>query len=195
MVTLFIASLVVWIFIRVLSHIRLNRYLRRIGYPNLRRSKALCFFSAHRERKLIGRTWLLRYSQYAILAAVIVLFLMAIYRATITGHALELARSGALITVGGLTSLLIGFLEDKKIDSDWDIILGATGPEAIAVSLDNLMADSKDSAQRRVQITAFLVSMFGTFIWAFGDQILACGAFPHFNIADQSAVTCFSVKK
>lgn len=80
--------------------------------------------------------------------------------------------------------------DDAGLDPDQQ---RCKGQLALARSLAReLMADLKGSAQRRVQITVFFVSLIGTLTWAFGDQILACGVFPAFGVVDQSAVICFA---
>jgi hypothetical protein len=122
-----------------------------------------------------------------------VISLIALLRALYNMQALEFARGGALVAVAGLISLLIGLKEQKNIKLTWnkDILLNSINMNAKEQQeLDDIASDHVDKSIRKATIISVFVSALGTFIWAYGDQMLACSVFPAFELNDKSGVAC-----
>ncbi len=171
-------------------------HMRLAGYPNQCKGSIFAPRSINRflTDRRIGATWFARNLHYYMVFAAYFLLVAYSIRSIISHHALEFARSGSLVVVIGLVSITLGFREAKIIKKTWDKTLLDHVP-LVDEKLNKLIVASSsiavDDAQGFSFWMSFMITVLGTVVWAFGDQIFACGLFPAIYISDLSGVACF----
>jgi hypothetical protein len=188
-----VLACIVWLLGEVCHTGLYASYLRKLGYIFAGR----WFPPRHRWRafktlRFVGSAWFIRRTYLILILISFLTLAIAAVRAGVTGQSLEVARAGALIAVAGLLSVLLGLWEARKIRQIWDSV--ATMSQATHAH-KQYVAEEKTKAVDRAQgfstTMSVYISIIGTIIWAYGDQITACGVFPSLKILDRSGVACF----
>lgn len=169
-----VLALLLWVTIRFLNEIKFKKYLTDLG---LAKNKKTSFDFIYRDRtvKFISKSWLVNRFKWNVVVVASLIFILSAWRAVSTGLPLELSRSGALVVIAGLLIALIGFWEEDSIRHEWDQIIKWADDEKDQYFIRHLAKEPLFKAKRQATLISFWVSLIGTFIWAFADQILACG--------------------
>lgn len=184
----------IWIFYEALNYHFFSKFMATIDYP-LVRSRRLRSIKATltriRDSRFIGGTWFIRRAHSCVLLVAGAILAVSFFRASYTGHSLEFSRSGSLVVIAGLASILIGFLESRMMRKKFEQIIAMVIDDEDKSILEKYMVAPIEHAQFVAARVSVAVSIIGTVTWAYGDQILACGLFPVMNILDKSGVACF----
>lgn len=186
----FIAAVVI-IFYEILNHRKFNKHMEEIEYPSLNSVKfhvPATWLARAKADRVIGGIWFARSLHWGALWVAGIILVCSFYRAYITGHSLEFSRSGAFLVIVGLISILVGFREVRNIRTAIDV---SNANSADTVSLEQHISKPIEEAQIVAAKLSVGISILGTIIWAYGDQLLACGVFPLLDISDASRVNCF----
>jgi hypothetical protein len=187
---LVVLSGIAW-FIHFLLNIPLFAlFMRRIGYPPTH-SWLVAFVSPRlRNDRIVGRRWFVRQNYLSAVGIAILILFISYARAFYNLNAVEFARGGALIVIASLMVLLIDVHESRLIKADWDVISQSVNRTAYPDAHD--LESPADKAHLRATWITVFISVLGTVIWAYGDQVLACWSFPRIHhVIDSSGVSCF----
>jgi hypothetical protein len=191
MITIPFLAAAIWLLNEACQTARYASRLRKMGYPFSGRVFSLKrAWLAFKIMRFAGSAWFIRRTYLSLIIISFITLLIAGLRVHVTAHSLEIARAGALVTIAGLLSVLLGLWEARTIRQIWDAIA------VIAANSKGIVADLKsraaDDAQRYSTRLSVYFSIAGTIIWAYGDQVAACGVLPLVPMKDQSGVTCFT---
>lgn len=189
--TIAVRSALIWNLFSVgFVHARFERYLAQIEYPNTRRRALLTPLRRRRHRHFMGGTWLVNRAQRTVIVVAISLLFMLFCRSVGSLDALEFGRGGALIVVLGLVSILLGFFESERILNDWSLMAKRASTRQGKQTIQERAVRPREIAQLRATCISVVISVIGTIIWAYGDQMMACGVFHWANIEDATQVMC-----
>ena len=186
-------SLVAWLLYELGSHVTFHSFMAQNNCPLLRKTPYLSIngiFSAIRRSRFIGTAWFIRRLHGFLVILAVMIIMLAFLRALYSGHSLEFSRAGALVVISGLVSILIGFLESRKTRQVWEQFVANVQNLEHMETLQEIMASPIEHAQFVAAKVSIAVSILGTIVWAYGDQLLACGIFPVLSIVDNSGVVC-----
>jgi hypothetical protein len=196
LIVLGLTSLTIWILYELASILCFNRFMRSIGYPlaaGSRLPRPKTWLTRVKTSRSIGAIWFIQRTRWLPILISVVIIALSLFIAIGTGHALEFSRAGSLVVIAGLMYVLIAFYEERKMRESWQ--------QAIAVALDpndaKIIQKNMVATIARAQVCnqklSFVVSVVGTLIGAYGDEILACSVFPLLHITDKSGIVCIQL--
>lgn len=194
LLVILIVVICVWLLFEIVIQLLFHRHLESLGYISTRRFNVLgirSWISELWNAQGLGVTWLLRRRHWGILIITAVILALTVGRAIKAQDALEIARAGALVVIAGLLSLIIEYLEAKNTRKLWDTVDKSLPGSIKQKHLDNIINSQIDSAKSVALRVSIGVSIIGTLVWAYGDQMLACELFPLLGIEDRSGANCF----
>lgn len=194
LVIVFIVTAVLWLSLEVAFQFLFHRHLGALGYPLLRKVR---FFGIRAwlhealSAQVIGVTWFLRRRHWYVGVAAIATLVLTGWRAVESEQPSEFSRAGALVVIGGLLCIVIGHLEALKTKALWFSIKKSLPGTMSTPDLDDFIDEAVDGAQLYGILVSVLISIVGTLVWAYGDQVLSCELFPKVGIAPDEDL-CFS---
>lgn len=124
-------------------------------------------FKARREYRNAARVWYAEREHISIILFAISITLSGVCVAFRSALCTDFGRSGALIVIVGFLSVFIGLRHGGAIFKGLSVVFGEDGVPPIRLLQD------VDRAQRLSSLVVFLVTAYGTFIWGYGDLLLA----------------------
>ena len=175
----------------IVLHFCFYKHLARSGYAPTQSILHFRFwyFEAKNARN-IGTVWLLKHRQWCVVMTSLAILLSAFSRAWVTEHALEFSRAGALLVIAGLLSLLFGQRGKRATRKRWDDIDDVLS-KYNQTENDKFVRNEVDDAEINAFNVSFFVTITGTLVWAYGDQLMACWIFSLNDIKDISGTYCF----
>lgn len=177
------------------SQTRLRSHMRSIGFPATYKWRFLSPIPSLRQEmraRATGGTWLLGRMQFGILYASSVIFFLGVARSFLTELQTEFQRIGAIIVVMGLLSTIAGLRESREIRLRWNEIEKSADTAISRADIQRYIEYPISRANIRYNRISIAISILGTIIWAYGDQILGCWMFPGYftaQVCDLAAST------
>lgn len=179
-------AIVVWALYEIVIHWQFSAYLEANKFPrtspwplSIRAARA-----AMADYRFIGNARLIRRTQWCIVLVSLIVLLLGLLRAVYTRQSGEFGRGGALLVIGGLISVYLGLIELKRTQGAWDRMLASPLLDDDAKNIiRKRMERPVEEAQFFAARISLVVSIIGTVVWAYGDQVIECGWPARFDVA------------
>ncbi|NEJ94316.1 hypothetical protein [Rhizobium ruizarguesonis] len=176
-----LVAMLVWAMHAAFADYAFRAKMKKLGLTPRFRFKR--FRGDHRaaNRRIGAVAFARRYHETLLLISIFVL-LLGVIRSVFLADATEIARSGGLVTILALFSALVGFREAKALRQGWAKITSASSKVAVADFGQANIDRPLDEANKRAQFVAIALATIGSFVWAYGDQIIGCELFSRLDV-------------
>ncbi len=196
--SVFVVSAVLWSVLDIVSYFVFKQHVASLGFPSVKKHNFFAVFTRAanvKDSRNIGSIWFARGAHWLVIIIAVGILVYSICRAVMTQHSLELSRAGALVVIAGLLAVILGLLESRETRRAWEKAISLydslkTIDNEKKVELKKNSIELIEESQYFAAKVSVVISVIGTILWAYGDQMLACGFFPIFGIADKSGVVC-----
>lgn len=184
-----IVAILVTLLFKAVEHYRFLRHMNGIRFPSAHSGSLwtpVRTVRKHIHYRRIAATWFISRFNTGLLIFSFVALLLGVWRAILLAMPTEFQRLGAIIVAVGLFSIMNGMREERMLKDRWeDIEENSNRPSFKPVA--NVIDLPIEHAARKATLFSVLLSLIGTLVWAYGDQVLGCGVFSLFGLDTASS--------